>query len=89
VLAGLPEQRAGEVEESIRYAASFGIRVQVAEYSPTPGSSLWPQAVRLSSFPLAEEPLTHNNTLLPMRWPGLTVRDLEELKALARRLSQG
>jgi radical SAM superfamily enzyme YgiQ (UPF0313 family) len=52
VLAGMPGQEAGEVEESIRYAASFGIRVQLAEYSPTPGSALWVRAVRSSPFAL-------------------------------------
>jgi len=86
VLAGMPGQEAGEVEESIRYAASFGIRVQLAEYSPTPGSALWTEAVRCSSFALEEEPLTHNNSLLPLRWKGFTADDLSRLKALTRSL---
>jgi radical SAM superfamily enzyme YgiQ (UPF0313 family) len=88
VLAGMPGQEAGEVEESIRYAASFGIRVQLAEYSPTPGSTLWTQAVGCSSFALEEEPLTHNNSLLPLRWKGFTPDDLSRLKALTRSLGE-
>jgi radical SAM superfamily enzyme YgiQ (UPF0313 family) len=88
VLAGMPGQEAGEVEESIRYAASFGIRVQLAEYSPTPGSALWTEAVRCSSFALEEEPLTHNNSLLPLRWKGFTADDLTRLKALTRSLGE-
>ena len=88
VLAGLPGQEAGEVELSIHHAARFGIRVQVAEYSPTPGSSLWAQAVSRSPFALAEEPLTHNNSILPMRWRGFTVADMDRLKLLCRNLSE-
>jgi radical SAM superfamily enzyme YgiQ (UPF0313 family) len=88
VLAGLPGQRKEEVEASIRFAAARGVRVSVAEYSPLPGSGLWERSVRLSSFPLEEEPLTHNNTVLPMRWRGFTLQDLGELKVLARRLSR-
>jgi hypothetical protein len=88
VLAGMPGQEAGEVEESVRYAASFGIRVQLAEYSPTPGSALWAKAVRSSSFALEEEPLTHNNSLLPLRWEGFTLDDLSRLKALTRSLGE-
>jgi hypothetical protein len=84
VLGGLPGQEAEEVEMSIRHAAGFGIRVQVAEYSPTPGSALWPEAVRCSSFDLKGEPLTHNNSILPMRWRGFTLGDLERLKLLSR-----
>jgi hypothetical protein len=87
VLAGMPGQEAGEVEESVRYAASFGIRVQLAEYSPTPGSALWSKAVRSSSFALEEEPLTHNNSLLPLQWKGFTLDDLSRLKTLTRNLS--
>ena len=86
VLAGLPGQEAGEVELSIRHAASFGIRVRIAEYSPTPGSALWSRAVELSSFDLDSEPLTHNNSVLPMRWRSFTIEDLDRLKALTRRL---
>ena len=88
VLAGLPGQEAGEVEQSIRHTASLGMRVQLAEYSPPPGSALWGQAVRLSPFALEEEPLTHNNSLLPMRWRGFTPEDLHRLKALSRSLSR-
>jgi len=84
VLGGMPGQEAEEVEMSIRHAAGFGIRVQVAEYSPTPGSALWPEAVRCSSFDLKGEPLTHNNSILPMRWRGFTLGDLERLKLLSR-----
>jgi hypothetical protein len=88
VLAGMPGQEAEEVELSIRHAASFGIRVQVAEYSPTPGSPLWSRAVGMSSFDLASEPLTHNNSFLPMRWRSFTLEDLDRLKALTRRAGE-
>jgi radical SAM superfamily enzyme YgiQ (UPF0313 family) len=86
VLAGLPGQEAAEVEMSVRQAARFGIRIQLAEYSPAPGSPLWLQAVRGSSFDLETEPLTHNNSILPMRWRGFTLEDLERLKSLSRSL---
>jgi radical SAM superfamily enzyme YgiQ (UPF0313 family) len=84
VLAGMPGQEAEEVEMSFRHAARFGIRVQLAEYSPTPGSPLWSEAVRSSVFDLEAEPLTHNNSVLPMRWRGFTLKDLERLKSLSR-----
>jgi radical SAM superfamily enzyme YgiQ (UPF0313 family) len=88
LLAGMPAQEAGDVEMSVRHAARFGIRVQIAEYSPTPGSPLWPKAVRESVFDLEREPLTHNNSILPMRWRGFTLEDLERLKSLTRNLRE-
>jgi hypothetical protein len=86
LLAGLPGQEAGEVEQSIRHVADLGVRPLIAEYSPTPGSPLWPQAVRQSTFDLEAEPLTHNNSMLPMRWSGFSFQDLERLKRLSRSL---
>jgi hypothetical protein len=44
--------------------------------------------VSCSSFALEEEPLTHNNSLLPLRWKGFTVDDLSRLKALTRSLGE-
>lgn len=84
ILAGLPGMRAEEVESSVRYARSTGVRVMIAEYSPVPGTALWEASVKASAFPLAEEPLYHNNTLLPCEWEGFTRADLERLKVLAR-----
>jgi radical SAM superfamily enzyme YgiQ (UPF0313 family) len=87
ILAGLPGQRKSEVAESVRFASQFGVRIFIAEYSPVPRSPLWKKSVKLSNYPLETEPLTHNNTILPMEWKHFTLSDLEEVKALAHSLS--
>ena len=83
VLAGLPSQGWQEVAASIRFAADLGVRVALAEYSPVPGTALWTASVRSSRYPL-EEPLAHNNSILPLQWEGFTPADLQHLKNLAR-----
>jgi hypothetical protein len=83
VLAGLPGQRAEEVEQSIRAARESGVRVRLAEFSPVPGSALWETSLRLCRFPLAEEPLYQNNSFFPMEWEGFTWEDLQRLKRIA------
>jgi len=88
VLAGLPGQYPEAVEESIHFAASFGIQVFVAEYSPIPETKLWQQSIAQSSFPIAEEPLTHNNTLFALQWEKFTLQDMQRLKRLASELRQ-
>ena len=80
ILAGLPDQEAGEVFNTIQIVQEAGLRAVIAEYSPIPGTALWDRAVAASSFPLADEPLFHNNTLLPCQWEKFTVSDLEKLK---------
>jgi radical SAM superfamily enzyme YgiQ (UPF0313 family) len=88
VLAGLPHQYPEQVEESIRFAARFGVQVFVAEYSPIPGTALWETSVACSPFPIAEEPLCHNNSIFPMQWERFTSGDLQSLKQLARTLTR-
>jgi radical SAM superfamily enzyme YgiQ (UPF0313 family) len=87
-LAGLPGQRREEVEATLRFAADRGFRCRIASYSPVPGSSLWPQALALSHFPLQEEPLFHNNSLQPLAWDGFTVQDMSDLRALSLTLAR-
>ncbi len=88
ILAGLPGQSREEVEQSIRYAARFGLRCRIAQYSPVPGTALWQESLKHSRFPLEEEPLYHNNTFFSMEWEGFTRQNLEDLKALTLSLYQ-
>lgn len=83
ILAGLPRQDYREVEESVRYAADFGVKVSLAEYSPVPGTPLWRESVEISPLPLEEEPLYHNNTFFSMEWEGFTLENLNYLKQLS------
>jgi radical SAM superfamily enzyme YgiQ (UPF0313 family) len=84
LLCGLPGQTAREIRESILYVHSRGARPILAEYSPIPGTLLWSDACRASSYPLAAEPLYHNNSLLPCASPSLTREIYHELKGLTR-----
>jgi radical SAM superfamily enzyme YgiQ (UPF0313 family) len=84
ILCGLPGQSAGEVADSIRYVQSCGARPVLAEYSPIPGTGLWPEAVASSFDPVAEEPLFQNNTLLPCRNESFTLNAYRKLKLMAR-----
>jgi len=84
LLCGLPGQTAGEIRESILYVHSRGARPILAEYSPIPGTLLWEDACRASSYPLAAEPLYHNNSLLPCASPTLTIETYHALKGLTR-----
>jgi hypothetical protein len=84
ILCGLPGQPADEVRESIRHVQSSGARPILAEYSPIPGTDLWRDAVASSPYPIAEEPLFHNNTLLPCKSASLTHPIYQGLKRMTR-----
>jgi radical SAM superfamily enzyme YgiQ (UPF0313 family) len=87
LLAGLPGQTEDQVSRSIKDAAAFGIRVSLAEYSPVPGTGLWKESLKASSYPLQDEPLTHNNSVQPLAWRHLSRDGMQRLKDLARELS--
>lgn len=88
VLAGLPKQRAEEVEDSLHYARKAGVQVMLARYSPVPGTALWKSSLENSRYPLADEPLYHNNTFFPMEWERFTRGDLQRLQDVAVALNR-
>ncbi len=84
LLCGLPGQSAVEVHEAIKHVQRCGARPVIAEYSPIPGTALWDASVEASPYPIAEEPLFHNNSLLPCQSSLLTFEMYQDLKRLTR-----
>ncbi len=80
IMIGLPGQRVGEAEESIAYVKETGARPMLVEYSPIPHTTLFEKAKRMSQFDLENEPLFHNNSILPCQWEGFTMADYKRLK---------
>jgi radical SAM superfamily enzyme YgiQ (UPF0313 family) len=85
IMVGLPGQRAEEAEESIAFVKKIGAKPILVEYSPIPGTPLFEKAKQRSSFDLENEPLFHNNSILPCQWEGFTIADYKELKEDLRR----
>ncbi len=82
LLMGLPGQEEGEIAASIRRVQELGATPVLAQYSPIPGTALWPQAVERSRYDLGNEPLCHNNSLFPCL-PQFSWEPYTRLKRLA------
>ncbi len=80
VLCGLPGQPAQEVFDAVMFVKKAGARPLITEFSPLPGTKEWENACKTSRFPLAEDPIYQNNTLLPCAWERLTFEMYRELK---------
>ncbi len=65
ILMGLPGQSVESVEDTIRFVDKAGAVPYLVEYSPIPHTSLWEKSIEYSSYDIADEPLFHNNSLLP------------------------
>jgi len=85
IMAGLPGQRVGEVEESIAFVREIGAKPILVEYSPIPNTPLFEKAKRMSAFDLEKEPLFHNNSILPCQSDKFTIEDFTRLKQGLRR----
>jgi hypothetical protein len=82
LLMGLPDQEEAEVAASIRRVKELGATPVLAQYSPIPGTALWPRAVATSRYDLTADPLFHNNSLFPC-WPQFSWDQYTRLKRLA------
>jgi radical SAM superfamily enzyme YgiQ (UPF0313 family) len=85
LMVGLPGQRIEEVEEGIVFVKESGANPVLVEYSPIPHTPLFEKAKEMSPFDLENEPLYHNNSLLPCQWDGFTMVDYRRLKEDLRR----
>jgi radical SAM superfamily enzyme YgiQ (UPF0313 family) len=80
LLCGMPGQSAKEVSDSIEFVRECGAKPVLTEYSPIPGTKMWADAVASSPFDIQEEPLYHNNSLLPCQNNDFSFAAYAELK---------
>jgi radical SAM superfamily enzyme YgiQ (UPF0313 family) len=85
IMVGLPGQRVGEAREAIAFVKETGANPMLVEYSPTPHTPLFEKARKMSQFDIENEPLFHNNSILPCQWEGFTMADYRRLKEGLRR----
>ena len=65
ILFGLPDQDPAEVERTIAMARAWGVRPELAHFTPIPSSPLFDRACEVSPWPLKDEPLCQNNSIWP------------------------
>jgi radical SAM superfamily enzyme YgiQ (UPF0313 family) len=83
LLVGLPGQSTGQIEDDVDLVLQTGALPKLAEYSPIPETSMWKDAIQSSRYPIDQEPLFHNCTLLPTAEPGV---DAEFLRRTRQRI---
>src|SRR5919109_267456 len=83
IIVGHPVAVEQQVEESIDFAHSLGIRVMLSEFSPIPGTPDGEFCRRRIDL---EEPLNHNKTAFTLHWLGKA--EVNRLKTLVWRSNQ-
>lgn len=80
LLVGLPGQKKEEIERDVEAVLAVGAYPKLAEYSPLPGTPMWSAACAAARYPIHEEPLFHNCTLLPVAQHDVTWEFLHEMR---------
>ena len=80
ILAGLPGQKADDVERSIEFVFENEATPFISEYSPVPETKIWQNAVKTSSWDIMREPLYQNNSIMPCQWDGFQYKDMVRIK---------
>jgi len=87
ILIGLPGQSVDSVTNTIIFVGRIGATPYLAEYSPIPHTPMWKKALNHSRYDLSQEPLFHNNTLLPC-WDEARRVKVPELKKRVKEYRQ-
>jgi radical SAM superfamily enzyme YgiQ (UPF0313 family) len=82
VLAGHPASAPADIEDSMRFVHSLGVRITLSDFSPIPGT---PDAARAQGLVDMAEPLNHNKTAWPIRCIGND--RMNRLKDMCRELN--
>jgi len=66
VMMGLPDQGMDEVVDSINYVHSLGARVNLASFSPIPGTEEWRKAISAGVWSAQNDLLLSNTSIFPV-----------------------
>lgn len=80
LLCGLPGQQVEEVEKTIELVSGIGARPYLSEFSPVPGTKLYPVHLKESLLDFDSEPLFQNNSVAAWRSPVFTPVAMKRLK---------
>lgn len=81
VLVNLPSQNKNDVIQAVDFCHSLGIKVNLNEFTPIPGTVEYEELVKKNAISSNIDPLLLNNTIIPY-WSsfGLSIGDIEEVK---------
>lgn len=82
-ILGHPQSDLQELEESMRFANSLGVRIMLADFSPIPGTA---DGERCREWIDLDEPLTHNKTAFAI-WR-LGEKNINNFKTLCKKLNR-
>jgi radical SAM superfamily enzyme YgiQ (UPF0313 family) len=80
LMYGLPGQNLREVEDGISFIKSLGVKINLTEFSPIPGTQCWNELIENGVINENIDPLLTNNTVFAYLFSGYKPEDIEKIK---------
>ena len=80
LMYGLPDQDIDEVRDGVKFLKNLGIRINLTEFSPIPGTQCWDELKEKNIINDGLDPLLTNNTVFSYLFSGYDPAELEELR---------
>lgn len=80
ILMGLPGQSIDEVKESIIFIFKQGVRINLASFTPVPGTLYWDKTCEINGWQNDVDPLLTNNAIFPLRNSNFTWEQFIQLR---------
>ena len=89
LMYGLPGQEFDEIREGVEFLSSLGVKINLTEFSPVPGTRCWEEL--LSSGIITEDidPLLTNNSVFARLFSGYDPESLDQLKLQVNEYNSG
>jgi len=81
LMYGLPEQTIEEVKEGINFLKKLNVRINLAEFSPIPGTDCWNYLVKKGVINKDVDPLLTNNSIYSLLFSGYGAEEIFKLKS--------
>ncbi len=89
VMINMPGQTPEDVKRAVDLCVSEGIKVNLNEYTPIPGTQDWYELVSTGKLDPNVDPLLLNNSILAFWWKhGMNGKTIEELKEYVREVTK-
>jgi radical SAM superfamily enzyme YgiQ (UPF0313 family) len=82
LMYGLPGQPIEEVRDGIEFLMALGVRINLTEFSPIPGTACWDMLVKAGTIHRDIDPLLTNNSVFSVLFGGYDIREIERIKIL-------
>ncbi len=80
LMYGLPGQELSEVKDGIDFIKSLGVKINLTEFSPIPGTQCWNELIEKGIINQNIDPLLTNNTVFSYLFSGYDTKEIEKIK---------